>query len=175
MKLYTIFSVMLAGALTLNAARADDNVHFSGALVAEPCELPDADTDIHIDFGTVITKYLYRYQRTKSKSFTIHLENCDPTVMNQVSVTFVGTPDEELTDMLAVDTSSNAKGIAIGFELQNSAPLKINKEMPYKEIIKGSNELIFNAFVQAEPKVISTQSLVVGDFMAISSFVLTYQ
>ncbi|HAS1758130.1 TPA: type 1 fimbrial protein, partial [Enterobacter asburiae] len=118
-------------------------MHFSGALVAEPCTLPDSDTDIHVDFGTVIVKYLYQYQRTKSQMFTIHLENCDPSILKTVSVTFKGTTDDELTDMLTLDTSSSAKGIAIGLELNDGVLLAVNKSSPATQLVSGKNSLTF--------------------------------
>ncbi|MEP9267631.1 fimbrial protein [Enterobacter asburiae] len=175
MKLLTLFPALLAGMLTMSAAQAADNVHFSGALVAEPCTLPDADTDIHVDFGTVIVKYLYQYQRTKSQPFTIHLEDCDPSVMKTVSVMFEGTTDDELTDMLALDPASTAKGVAIGLELPDGSPLAINKATPHQQLVKGNNSLSLNAYVQAKTAVITTKTLTAGDFTATANFVLNYQ
>lgn len=164
------------GLMTISGVQAaEDNVHFSGALVTEPCVLPDADKDIHLDFGTVIEKYLYQYQRTKSQPFSIHLTECDPAVLSTVSVTFQGTADTELTDMLALDASSTAKGVAIGLELADGTPLLINKASPYTQLSSGNNMLKFNAFVQAQPTIITNKSLVSGDFMATANFVLGYQ
>ncbi|EOW6742855.1 fimbrial protein [Cronobacter dublinensis] len=166
---------LLALALSGSVSAAEDNVHFSGALVSEPCMLPDTDTDIHLDFGTVIEKYLYQYQRTKSQPFSIHLTECDPAILSTVSVTFQGTADTELTDMLALDASSSAKGVAIGLELADGTPLAINKASPYTTLTSGSNTLGFSAFVQAQPRVITSKSLTAGDFTAISTFILAYQ
>ncbi|CBA33887.1 fimbrial protein [Cronobacter turicensis] len=167
--------VLLSITMVTSAVAAEDNVHFSGALVAEPCTLPDKDTDISLDFGTVIEKYLYQYQRTKSQSFSIHLEDCDPTLMSSVSVTFRGETDTELTTMLALDASSTAKGVAIGIELPDGTPLAINKASPYSQLTRGTNSLTFNAFVQAQPTAITSKSLIAGDFAVISTFLLTYQ
>ncbi|WP_313080848.1 fimbrial protein [Atlantibacter sp.] len=163
------------GLVSVDSTAAEDNVHFSGALVTEPCVLPDADKDIHLDFGTVIEKSLYQYQRTKSQPFNIHLTECDPSVLSTVSVTFQGTADTELTNMLALDVSSTAKGVAVGLELADGSPLNINKASPYRQLTSGTNTLTFNAFVQAQPSVISGKTLVAGDFTAISTFVLAYQ
>lgn len=167
--------IWLMLALTSGAHAVEDNVHLSGALVSEPCTLPEADQDIHLDFGTVIEKYLYQYQRTKSQPFTIHLTECDPAILSSVSVTLQGTADSELTTMLALDASSTAKGVAIGLELADGTPLAINKASPYSQLASGNNTLTFNAFVQAQPTIISGKSLTVGQFTAISTFVLTYQ
>lgn len=175
MKRKILFPTMLAAILLVNSVQAADNVHFSGALVAEPCTLPDSDTDIHVDFGSVIIKYLYQYQRTKSQLFTIHLENCDPTIMKTVSVTFEGTADDELTDMLALEPSASAKGIAIGLELNEGTSLAINKASPFSLLNNGNNSLTFGAYIQAKPTMIAGNRLTPGDFSTISTFMLNYQ
>ncbi|MFW0880073.1 fimbrial protein [Cronobacter dublinensis] len=163
--------------LTLSGcvSAAEDNVHFSGALVSEPCTLPDADTDIHLDFGTVIEKYLYQYQRTKSQPFSIHLTECDPAILSSVSVTFQGTADTALKDMLALDASSSAKGVAVGLELADGTPLAINKASPYTTLTSGSNTLDFNAYVQIQPSTVDNKTLTAGEFTAISTFIIGYQ
>lgn len=172
---HTIISTLLGLTLANNALAAEDNVHFSGVLVAEPCSLPDINSDIQLNFGTVVEKYLYQYQRTRSQPFTISLKDCDPTLMSTVSVKFQGTADTELTDLLALDASSTAKGVAIGIELEDGTLLPLNKTGPYNQLSSGENTLKFNAFVQAQPTVIANKSLKAGEFKAISTFILSYQ
>ncbi len=109
-RLLAALALALALVFCAGAMAAEDNVHFSGALVSEPCTLPDADKDIKLDFGSVIVKSLYQYQRTKSQPFSIHLQACDPAILSTVSVTFQGTADTELPQMLALDAGSAAKG-----------------------------------------------------------------
>ncbi|HDR2651960.1 type 1 fimbrial protein [Enterobacter asburiae] len=175
MKRVRIIHFMIAAMLLVNTAQAADNVHFSGALVSEPCSIPDSDTDIHVDFGSVIIKYLYQYQHTKSELFTIHLENCDPSVMKTVSVTFEGIADDELTDMLALDASASARGVAIGLETSNGTSLVINKSSPFTQLTNGNNELTFSAYIQAKPTEIANSSLTPGNISAVSTFMLNYQ
>ncbi|EOI3503829.1 fimbrial protein [Cronobacter dublinensis] len=175
MKIIALLFVTTFALATATTHAAEDNVHFSGALVTEPCTLSDADKDIHLDFGSVIEKSLYQYQRTESQSFSLHLLECDPAVLSTVSVTFEGTADSELTTMLATDPLSAAKGVAIGFELTDGTALAINHPSPYMELASGNNTLTFNAFVQAQPTVIANKTLVAGNFTAISTFVLAYQ
>ena len=170
--------LLLSAALGLTSVgviAAEDNVHFSGALVTEPCVLPDADKDIQLDFGAVIEKYLYQYQRTKSQPFSIHLAECDPAILSTVSVTFQGTADTELTEMLALDAASTAKGVAVGLELADGKPLAINKASPYSQLTSGDNKLTFNAFIEAKQAKIADKSLMAGDFTATANFVLSYQ
>ncbi|ELY4091910.1 type 1 fimbrial protein [Cronobacter sakazakii] len=160
---------------TIHTAAAKDNVHFSGALVAEPCLVPDEDTDIRIDFGTVIKKYLYQYQRTKSQPFMIHLVTCDPSILSTVSVTFDAVPDSELNDLVMIDATSIAQGVTIGIELANGDLLPVNKASPYTQLSNGNNVLTFGAFVQARPTVIENKTLIAGDFSATTTFILAYQ
>ncbi|AGE94451.1 fimbrial protein [Citrobacter farmeri] len=176
MKLMTFSFLLLTGAVLSNGVQAvDNNVHFSGALVAEPCRIPDGDSNIKLSFGSVIVKGLYQYQRTKSQPFIIYLENCDPALMKTVSVTFEGTPDDELTTMLALEPSSVAKGVAVGLELVDGTPLAINKASPYQPLSQGNNALTFNAYVQGKPSAITNEQIIPGDFNAIATFVLVYQ
>lgn len=175
MKLIILLPIILAGTMNFKNARAADNVHFSGALVSEPCTLPDSESDIKLDFSSVIEKSLYQNQRTKSQQFEIHLKDCDPALMDTVSVTFEGSADAELTTMLALDPSSSAKGVAIGLELVDGTPLAINQTGTYQPLNYGDNSLIFNAYIQAKPSAISQKEIVAGDFSAISTFILEYQ
>lgn len=154
---------------------AVDNVHLSGTLVAEPCTLVETDTDIQLDFGTVISKYLYQYQRSKSQPFTLHLLDCNPSLGNMVNVTFQGTPDTELNQLLALDTASTAKGIAIGIEQEDGKPLAINKSSVNIPLASGNNALSFRAYAQIQPSALTNQTLTVGSFTAISTFVLSYE
>ncbi|EOC1567566.1 type 1 fimbrial protein [Cronobacter dublinensis] len=158
-----------------SVSAATDNVHFAGTLVAEPCTLPDIDSDITLNFGSVIDKYLYQYQRTKKQRFVIHLQDCDASTFKTVNVTFSGTPDNELTNLLAVDTQSTAKGIAIGLEMDDGTPLPINKASSDTQLKNGNNELYFNSYVQIQPSALSAKSLIDGEFIATSTFVLGYQ
>ncbi len=168
----TAASLYLAGS---HYALAADNVHFTGTLIAISCTLPDSDKDITLDFGTVIEKSLYQYQRTKSQPFTIHLENCNPAIAGSVNVTFQGIADSELTNLLALDSVSTAKGVALGLELADGTPLAINKAAPWVPLASGNNSLNFNAYIQALPSQIAARSLTAGDFIATSTFVLSYQ
>ncbi|MEX7606156.1 fimbrial protein [Enterobacter asburiae] len=175
MKLLTLFPALLASVVIFNVAKAADNVHFSGALVAEPCTLPDEYSDVQLDFGSVILKSLYQYQRTKSLPFTIRLEECDPSLMSLVSVTFEGTPDDQLSTLLALDPSSTAKGVAIGLEQSDGTSLDINKNGQFQQLTQGENTLKFLAYVQIKPDALTNKSVSAGDFSAIATFKLNYQ
>ncbi|EOC1341027.1 fimbrial protein [Cronobacter dublinensis] len=175
MKSFVLLIVPLLTLALLKQAQAEDNVHFSGALIAISCTLPDSDKDININFGVIVEKYLYKYQRTKSQPFTLHLQNCNPKVAGTINVTFEGTADSELTNMLALDAGSTAKGIAIGLESVDGKLLPINKATSYMQLTEGDNPLTFNAFIQMAPSATSSNNLTAGEFSATSTFVLAYQ
>lgn len=61
-------------------AAATDNLNFDGTLVAEPCTLDPDTTNITLDFGILVDKYLYINTRTHSKPFSIRLLECDLTI-----------------------------------------------------------------------------------------------
>ena len=168
-----LFSVLLL--LKYNPLYADGNVHLSGALVSEPCTLPDGSDNIPLNFGTEVDKDLYAHERTDSSAFTIHLADCDPSVLSTVSVTFQGTEETELPGLLAIDPASTAKGIAIGIEGDDGTLLPLSTASPYANLIPGNNDLNFQAFVQATPTAMANKALVVGEFSATATFVLGYQ
>ncbi|ELY5814257.1 fimbrial protein [Cronobacter turicensis] len=170
-----LISALINLVLTNSVIAAEDNVHFSGALVSVPCTIPDEDKDIKLDFGSIIEKSLYQYERTKSIPFTIHLQDCEPSIMKLVSVTFQGTADAELTDMLQLDTTSIANGVAIGMEQNNGQPLKINDASLPQNLLSGRNDLLFYSFIQAKPTAIAGKSINSGTFSAFSTFVLDYK
>ncbi len=174
----------LAGAMLLTpvllaapvlAASDDNNVHFYGALVAEPCVILPGDEDIHLDFGTVIDKYLYLNTRTLGQRFEIRLAECDPSLAKTVKVAFLGTENAALPGLLAIDAASEAKGIAIGLETLEAKPLPINKQSDDYPLQAGSSMIALKAYVQGEPQVLADKKLGRGPFNAVATFSLEYE
>lgn len=155
------------------ARAGDNNLNFDGTLVADPCTLDPSTTDIELDFGTVIDKYLYLNTRTHSQPFVIRLLDCDLTLGKMVNFTFSGTPDKELNDLLALSRGP-ASGVAIGIELPDGKLLPLNKPTPGFELMTGTTELIFKGFVQGEPTALQNHSIVRGEFTAVTTFTLDY-
>ncbi|WP_368925985.1 fimbrial protein [Serratia marcescens] len=154
---------------------AADNLLFSGALVAEPCTLRPGDEDIRLDFGTVIDKYLYSHGRTMAKPFSLVLQDCDISLGNMVKLTFSGTESGVLPGLLAVDSSSQANGIALGLETAAGKPIILNKAGPGFTLYKGSNTLQFQVYIQGEPQAITQKKIGLGVFSAIATFSMEYQ
>lgn len=139
-------------------------------VVGQPCSLRPGDEIIPVDFGNINNKDLLRDGRTPSRSFQLHLDECDPSIADSVSVTFSGAASEEST-LLALSADSQAKGIAIGLE-QGGQALSINKPSRAFTLAQGSNVLDFAAYVQLLP---SAQTVVTpGNFNATANFTLDY-
>ncbi|ENY3038030.1 TPA: fimbrial protein [Serratia marcescens] len=156
------------------AGENENNVHLYGALVAEPCVVPPGDEEIHLDFGTIIDKYLYLNTRTLGQQFEIRLAECDLTLGNTVKVTFMGTENRALPGLLAIDGSSEATGIAVGLETTEAQPLPINKESGEYVLQEGSNNIVLKAYVQGESKAIEAKTIGRGPFNAVATFNLEY-
>ena len=158
-----------------NAAAAENNVKFSGTLVALPCTIPDSDRTIQVHMGTVNAHDLYLHQDMPRVPFTLHLEDCDPTVDATVSVAFTGTEDipGKLPGYLAMDGS--APGIAIGLENSNGEQIKVNHATPPLPLLAGNNELNFRAFIAGEPEAVKSRSIRTGDFSTTATLKIFYE
>jgi type 1 fimbria pilin len=156
-------------------ATGDNNVHLHGALVAEPCVVSPGDEDIKLEFGTIIDKFLYQNKRTLGQPFEIHLDECDLTLGNTVSMTFIGSENSALPGLLSIDGSSEATGIAIGLETSSAKPLPLNKVSDKLLLKEGSNIITLKAYVQGEPQAIANKSIGRGSFNAVATFNLEYE
>lgn len=176
---YHYKTLVLLSALLLNmvspSVTADDNVHFRGALVAEPCVIPPGDEEIQLDFGTIIDKYLYLNMRTQGQAFDIRLADCDLTLGNSVTVTFQGTENTALPGLLAIDGNSVATGIAIGLETRHATPIPLNEASSRYLLQEGSNVISLKAYVQGEPQAIADRMITHGPFSAVVTFSLVYE
>jgi type 1 fimbria pilin len=178
--LITLHTALLSALLLwAGAARATDNIgmemDFRGTLVDEPCTVDPDDTDIQLDFGTIIDEYLYLNTRTHSQPFTIHLEDCDIDDWpgeGTVTVRFEGTEDAALPGYLAM--SDTTIGAAVGLENGDGTALSLGKTSVPIKLADGSVALNFKAFVEGEPKAITDQTIKLGDFSATATFFLDY-
>lgn len=172
--LMLLLPVLIAG-ISCPASAAEDNVKFSGTLVAEPCVVPPGEENVQLDFGTVVDKYLYANGRTHSQPFTIHLTECDPSIAGAVSTTFSGTPSAKLPGLLALDAGSGATGVAIGLETQDGRPLPLEQVSPVTPLSAGETQLVYQAYVQGEPDAIANKTIGRGAFTATANFTLVYE
>lgn len=151
----------------------DNNLHFSGTLVSDPCDLDPETTDLVVEFGSVIEKYLYQNTRTHSVPFTINFINCDTSLGDSVTLTFKGTENDALPGMLAV--TGTATGIAVALESQDGTPLPFNRATPWYALTPGDNSIVLRAYVTGEPDAIKNKAITPGEFTAIATFEMAYE
>ena len=173
-----LLSVVILGHFGLMSAPVlADDVRFDGTLVEDACEIYPGDENIELDFGTVVDKYLYLNIRTHSQPFTIRLINCDLVLGKEVQVTFTGNESKTLSGLLALDSASQAKGIAVGLETIDGIPIKLNKAKGYLQALHAGNgnNLKLQAYIQGEPTALQSQNIVLGNFLATATFMLEYE
>ncbi|XTZ40645.1 fimbrial protein [Salmonella enterica] len=175
MFLLSLFMLQPGQAMSATAAAkaVANNLKFDGTLVDDPCQLDPNTTDITLDFGTVIDKYLYLNTRTHSQPFTLRLQGCDTTLGNQVEITFKGTESNELPGLLTLSQSS-ASGIAIGMEMADGTSIPFNKTLPAFALTNGVSTITLQSYVQGEPSAITNHNIGRGTFKAVATFELNY-
>lgn len=169
---YRLWLLPLLGSF---AAQGADNMKFHGALVAEPCVIPAGKENLQLEFGTLVDKYLYLNQRTHGQQFELPLADCDLSLGASVKVTFSGDENPTLPGRLALAAGSQASGIAIGMETEDGTHLPLNKSGQKIPLAKGSNVIVFKAYVEGEPEAIANKAIERGPFSAVATFKLEYE
>jgi len=153
---------------------AADNLRFKGNLVEDACTLRPGDEAIALELWDLTSKHLYIHQRSVGKRFTLHLENCDTTVSNSVTISFGGTENRELPGLLALDGGSGASGIGVGIETLSDKPLPLNAVSDQQVLSDGSNAIELKAYVRGEPTALNNQTIGHGAYTVTSTFMLDY-
>ena len=153
---------------------AADNLSFEGNLVEEACTIRPGDDAITLELWDVTSKHLYINTRTQGKGFKVHLENCDTTIGDTVSIMLGGTENGRLPGLFALDGGSSATGIGLGIETLNNQPLPVNTVSDKQVLNNGSNVIELKAYVQGEPDAISDQTIGHGRYTVTSTFTLDY-
>ncbi|WLH76777.1 MULTISPECIES: fimbrial protein [unclassified Pseudomonas] len=165
--------LLLAFALTPKG-NAADNLRFKGNLVEEACTIRPGDEAITLELWDVTSKHLYINTRTQGKGFKVHLENCDTSIGDTVSIMLGGTENRNLPGLFALDGSSGATGIGLGIETPNNKPLPVNTVSDKQVLNNGSNVIELKAYVQGEPDAIKDQTIGHGRYTVTSTFTLDY-
>lgn len=130
-------------------ARAADNVHFSGRLVASACTLILRGTDVAtVDFAQVDSADFIPSGQSARKPLIFELTDCDSALSDGVQVTFAGVEAPGSTGILAINNASGAT-----FMLST-----------------GNNTLRLNAWVQRLPG----EDLAPGAFTATATATFEY-
>ncbi|NCE90693.1 fimbrial protein [Pseudomonas sp. L13] len=167
-------AVLILALGSITEGKAADNLSFKGNLVEQACTLRPGDEAVTLELWDVTSKHLYINTRSQGKDFRLHLENCDTTIGDTVSITFGGRENTALPGMLALDGGSGASGIGVGIETPSNKPLPLNAPSDAQVLIDGSNVIALKAFVQGEPQAISDQTIGRGAYRVTSTFTLDY-
>ncbi|CRM94921.1 Fimbria A protein precursor [Pseudomonas sp. 22 E 5] len=155
-------------------AQAADNLSFKGNLVEQACTLRPGDEAITFELWDVTSKHLYLNTRSQGRGFKLHLEDCDTTISNTVTIQFGGRENTALPGLFALDGGSGASGIGVGLETPSNTPLPLNAVSDEQVLSNGSNVIELKAYVQGEPQAISDQTIGHGTFTVTSTFTLDY-
>ncbi|TWY32307.1 MULTISPECIES: fimbrial protein [Serratia] len=176
MKDFSFFSAVMVLLIALTPhVRAEDNLYFHGELVAEPCVIPPGSEVIPLDFGTVIDKYLYSYQRTLPVPLAIQLAECDLSLGQSLTLTFVGSENGSLPGYLALGAGSQARGVAIGLKSMEGKALPLNQRGEKISLVSGNNQIRLQAYIRGEPLALQHRTIVRGDFSSVVTFNLEYE
>lgn len=166
--------LLLLGTLFIcQGGHAADTVtlSISGTLRKPACQIVPEDQNIDINFQSIILKDLAQGVPTPVKPFVVRLQNCDLQV-SEAKVTINGTAAAGNSQQLALDGSSTASGIGIGFKQGQtmSAELPLNTQSNGQALNVGNNSLYFGAYIQKLPNA----TLVEGDFSAAATLNIEY-
>lgn len=153
---------------------AVDNLRFTGNLVEQACTIRPGDEAITLELWDITSKHLYINTRSVGKGFKLHLDACDTTIGNTVTITFGGAENRALPGLFALDGGSGASGIGLGLETLSNKPLPVNSVSDEQVLTNGNNVIELQAYVQGEPNAIRDQTIGHGAYRVTSTFTLDY-
>lgn len=171
----TLLSCILLSGMAFSASSlaADGRITFKGTITSAACTVTDpssSGTGGVVDFGTVSSDAL-KGAGTKAMpvGFNISLTNC-PSTVSKASVVFDGVADSVNSKLLALDSSSTAKGFGIALYDKNDAQIGVKEKSNAYSISTGDNNLSFNARLMS-----TTAAVTAGNFTSSADFTVNYQ
>lgn len=167
----------LAVLLTLGLApdaQAVDNLRFKGNLVEQACIIRPGDEAITLELWDLTSKHLYINTRSVGKRFTLHLDDCNTTISDSVTILFGGVENRALPGLFALDGGSGASGIGLGLETLSDKPVPVNKVGDEQTLTPGNNVIDLKAYVQGEPDALRDKTIGYGTYRVTSTFTLDY-
>lgn len=142
--------------------------HFFGNVVESGCDA----VNTFVDFKDVSKKELQPGRKTAKTEFDIVLINCSVDTLINLSIEFsTVNPSVELSNHIALDTSSTGGGIAIGLLDMAENEINLNQKYDFPNAITSgciSNKYI--AYVEAIPG----QPVTEGIFFSNATFNIIY-
>ncbi|MBG0749960.1 fimbrial protein [Pectobacterium aroidearum] len=167
------FGIMVlhsSAAFTQQMTSLDEHeMTFHVLVVNAACNVSTESKAIVVDMREVSERYLKANSYGDWHDFTINLTDCNLDTYQNVTIRFSGKEEPLLPKRLALDTSSGAKGIAVGIYHANKL-VSINSSTDSIVLQSGDNAIPFSARIEK----IRDDLIKSGDFMATANFTLSY-
>ncbi|WJM81657.1 fimbrial protein [Pectobacterium brasiliense] len=147
----------------------DHEVTFHVLVVNAACNVSTESKAIVVDMSEVSERTLKANRYGDWHDFTINLTDCNLDTYQNVTIRFSGKEEPLLPKRLALDTPSNARGIAVGIYHANKL-VGINNSTDNIVLQSGDNTIPFSARIEK----IRDDLIQSGDFMATANFTLSY-
>lgn len=147
----------------------DHDVTFHVLVVDAPCNVSTEARDIVVNMNEVSTQDIKANGYGSWHDFTINLTDCNLDTYQSVTVSFLGREESLLPKRLALDSLSNARGIAIGIYHDNKL-MGINDSTGAIALQSGDNAIPFSARIEK----IRDDLIQAGDYVATANFKLSY-
>ncbi|EFE10418.1 fimbrial protein [Citrobacter youngae] len=164
-------AAVLFSALSCGIANAaDGQIKFTGSLTADACKVDTTSADQTVSMGKVAISAFTDGQGTKASptKFSLKLTDCPDTVTSAV-VKFDGNADASNTDLLALDSDSDAAGVGIEIADNTGAAIPIHQASTAYPLAVGDNTLEFVARYVSD-----TATVTAGAANATSDFTINY-
>ncbi|MFU2315133.1 fimbrial protein [Rahnella sp. PCH160] len=113
LSLVTPLIISSCALVTCQVSAHDVTVNITGAVTDATCTVSPDSVNKTVYLGKVPAKTFYRAGGSSLPvAFNINLEKCG-AIANGVVISFSGTPDDSMTDLLKLSPESSASGIAI--------------------------------------------------------------
>lgn len=149
-------------------SRADTDIHFSGILVAEPCQLATDSEEQTVDFGSIVAKQFINNPLAPPKGFSLRLTDCDLSLGQSVTFTFTGDESTEQPGLFAV--VGEAKGIAVLLMDEDEQTIRPGHAVSSLSLTGSENAFTFQAVVSGP----EFSAISAGEFTSTVIFSLEY-
>ncbi|WP_431225039.1 fimbrial protein [Serratia sp. L9] len=169
-----VLAAALISASTFAVHAADQGsgtVTFTGSIIDAPCSITPQSSDQVVPLGQISAALLANQGTSTPQNFTINLEKCDITTMQNVSITFNGMEDDDDNDLLGI--VGDAKGAGIVITGGNGTAIKLGQASSAQTLGTGNNSLLFSAYLKGSSA--TAGSVKPGTFTSVTNFTLAYQ
>lgn len=147
-------------------------IHFTGSIIDAPCSIAPESIDQTVELG-IVTKKAFKKVGDHSTAATgeIKLVDCDlsngtEAPFSKVSITFTGTADTTVKDLLRNDADAQGVGVRLMDKEGKSIALNTAQEYP----LSNSPVIAYQAYMES-----TAADVTVGDVKADVTFKLTYK